>query len=99
MDEIIKILKEDPEEYYSIRHTFTVYFPEFKRMTYKLIELSKTDSIDKDNLDGFMILLDEIEQYLEFIKSQINKSDRISLNVEMKALTQSLEAERKKVEK
>lgn len=99
MDRILDELDKDPDEFYPIRHTFKVYYPEFIRMTYKFIEISKAGNLERNNVEDFSVLVSEIKQYLDFAESQINSSDKLSLNVGIKALVSSLEAERKRVEK
>lgn len=96
MDDILEVLKKDTEEYYPLRHTFKVYFPEFQKSTYQFINIAEGDSLDEETISEFMKLGVEFNQYLNYIKSSINKQDKISLSVGMKSLIKILEAERKK---
>lgn len=98
MDDILKVLKKDTEEYYPIRHTFKVYFPEFCKMTYTFVDIAKGDCLDKESVLEFKRLIGEFNQYLEYIKGSINKQDKLNLNVGVKSLIKILEAERKKGE-
>lgn len=98
MDDILEVLKKDTEEYYPLRHTFKVYFPEFQKSTYQFINIAEGDSLDEETISEFMKLGVEFNQYLNYIKSSINKQDKISLSVGMKSLIKILEAERKKGE-
>lgn len=96
MKEIIEVLEKDIEEYYPLRHTFKVYFPEFKKATYQFINIAEGDSLDEETVSEFMKLVIEFEQYLNYIKGNINKQDKLSLNIGIKSLVKILEAERKK---
>ena len=96
MDELIKILKLDPQEFYPIRHTFRVYFPNIKRMTYQYINILRTTNLDKEENADYIKLIKEFNNYLNFIKNRINTKDKLSLNVDIKAMIKIIEAERKK---
>lgn len=98
MGDILKILKKDTEEYYPIRHTFKVYFPEFCKMTYTFLDIAKGDSLDEESILEFKRLIEEFNQYLDYIKGSINKRDKLNLNVGVKSLVKILESERKKGE-
>lgn len=98
MDDILKVLKKDTEEYYPIRHTFKVYYPEFCKMTYTFVDIAKGDSLDKESILEFKRLIEEFNQYLDYIKGSINKQDKFNLNVGVKSLIKILETERKKGE-
>ena len=98
MEEIIEVLKKDTEEYYPLRHTFKVYFPEFKKATYQFINIAEGNSLDEESTAEYSKLVTEYNQYLEYIKSRINKQDKMSLNIQAKSLVRILEAERKKGE-
>ncbi len=98
MEEIIEVLKKDTEEYYPLRHTFKVYFPEFKKATYQFINIAEGNSLDEESTAEYSKLATEFNQYLEYIKSSINKQDKMSLNIQAKSLVRILEAERKKGE-
>lgn len=98
MEEIIEVLKKDTEEYYPLRHTFKVYFPEFKKATYQFINIAEGNSLDEESTAEYSKLVTEFNQYLEYIKSRINKQDKMSLNIQAKSLVRILEAERKKGE-
>lgn len=96
--EILDVLKKDTEEYYPLRHTFKVYFPEFKKTTCQFISIAEGDSLDEETITEFLKLVEEFNQYLNYIKSSINKQDKLSLRVGTKSLVKILEAERKKGE-
>ena len=98
MEKIIEVLKKDTEEYYPLRHTFKVYFPEFKKATYQFINIAEGNSLDEESTAEYSKLVTEFNQYLEYIKSRINKQDKMSLNIQAKSLVRILEAERKKGE-
>lgn len=99
IEEIVEILKEDPEEYYQIRHIFKVYFPEFIKTTYKYIDIVNVDTIDKENREEYIKLIAEFDNYLDFAKSKINSTDNVSLNVGIKSLIKIMESEREKGDK
>ena len=98
MDDIIKILENDEEEYYPIRHAFTIYLPEFERITNRLINIAEGDSLDDQAVTDYMKLTNEFDQYLDYIKSRINSTDKMSLNIEITSFVKVMEAERKKGE-
>lgn len=96
--DILEILKNDPEEYYPIRHTFKVYFPKFREMTYQYINIAMGDSLEEETTTEFMELIAEFNQYLDFVKSSINMKDKLNLNVGIKSLIKIMATERKKGE-
>ncbi len=96
MLEILDILEKYPDEYYPLRHTFKVYFPGFQKVTYKFIDISKENDLDDET--KFIELVTEFNQYLEYIKSSINKQDKANLNIGIQSLIKVLESERKKGE-
>lgn len=98
IDNILEILENDTEEYYPIRHTFKTYFPEFCKMTNMFIEIAQGDNLDKESISEFNRLTEEFTQYLDYIKGNINKQDKLNLNVGVKSLIKILETERKKGE-
>ena len=94
--QIIEVLEQDNEEYYPIRHTFTVYIPEFERMTYKFFDIVNSDSLDESGKSEYIKLVTEFNKYLDFVKSQINSSDKENLQISINSLIKIMEAERKK---
>jgi len=94
--QIIEVLKQDSEEYYSIRHTFTVYIPEFERMTNVFLEIVNADSLEESGKTEYMKLVTEFDKYLDFVKNQINISDKANLQISIKSLIKIMEGERKK---
>lgn len=96
--EIIQILKEDPEEYYQIRHTLKIYFPEFRKMTYQYIEIANAENLDDESTSEYKRLIAEFNNHLDFVKDSINATDKANLNVGIKSLIQIMETERKKGE-
>lgn len=99
MKKVIEVLEQDPEGFYPIRHTFRIYFPEFKKMTYKYINIAKSENLEKEDTEDFLMLIKKFNVYLDFIKSSINTSDKLSLNVGIRSLITIMEAEVKKGEK
>lgn len=92
------MLKEDPEEYYKIRHTLNVYFPEFRKMTYQYIEIANAENLDDESTSEYKRLIAEFNNHLDFVKDSINATDKVNLNVGIKSLIQIMETERKKGE-
>lgn len=99
LNEILEMLHRDPDEYYNVRHVFSVYFPKFEEITNKYIDILKANTLDQKNTDEFLRLIEEFKKYLEFIKENIDYSDKLDLNVGIIALTRALEKERKKGDK
>lgn len=94
--QIIKVLKQDGEEYYSIRHTFTVYIPEFERVTYQFLDIVSGDSLEEVGKSEYIRFVTEFNKYLDFVKDQINISDKKSLQISINSLIKIMEDERKK---
>ena len=94
--QIIEVLKQDSEEYYAIRHTFTAYIPEFERMTYIFLDIVKGDSLEEVGKQEYIKLVAEFDKYLDYVKSQINSLDKTNLQISIKSLIKIMESERKK---
>lgn len=92
---IIQILKENQEEYYKIRHTLKIYFPEFRKMTCQYIEIVNANNLDDESTSEYKRLITEFNNHLDFVKGRINETDKVNLNVGIKSLIQVMETERK----
>lgn len=98
MEDIIENLKNDTQQYYPIRHTFQVYFPEFQKMTYLFFNISKINSLDEESKKEYQNMLTEFEKYIDYIKGGMNKTDKLNLRIGITSLVKIIEAERKKGE-
>lgn len=96
IESIIAILNVDLERYYPVRHIFRIYFPEIQKMIYKFIDIAKADTLDKETIFEFMLLIKELKKYLDFVKHVIYKTDKLSLDVGIKSIVKIMETEREK---
>lgn len=98
MEDLINDLKKDTEQYYQVRHTFQVYFPEFQKMTYLFFNIFQNNSLDKESKADYQNMLTEYEKYIDYIKGNINTMDKLNLKVGITSLVKIIESERKKGE-
>ena len=99
MDDILDLLKENPQEYESIEPVFKNYYPKFKDMTYKFINIYNISDVEDGYEDEFLAFTNEVDTYLDFAKSHIVTSNRNELEVDMNKLIKQLKAEREEVDK
>lgn len=94
MDDIIGKLDKDPNRYYSVIHAFNVYFEEYQRLAHKF--MSQTNDEVENNIEEMTILIIEMEQYLRLVEVKTS-ANKLSLELEIKSLINSLKEERKMV--
>lgn len=98
MEDILKDLKNNPQQYYQLRHTFQAYFPEFQKMTYLFLDICKVNSLDNEIEADYKNMLTEYEKYIDHINSNINTIDKLNLKVGITSLVKIIEAERNRGE-
>ena len=100
VDNTIDFLRKRPQEYDAVKLAFEEYYPKFKDMTIKFINIYNTGSIENEDEyeDEFLTFANEVDQYLDFAKSHIVTASKKELDVDMMKLIKQLKAERQEVD-